>query len=879
LNDFSGAAEAYSAALAQIDELFDHSWGKTDWSDGPLSWRFYFRKGVSSPTQGWKVHVSASAADSPALLTRIAPALCELGASFKVPRAIRDVVFLNSGDAGVEQLGKIATIYPRDDRHARDVVRRVDGLWPRSLGPEVRTDLHLMPGSAVSLRYGAFGSGPVVVGSTGIYEFALTLPDGSLVADQRHLEGRQPSGVPPPPVQCCPPVPCPIGLKQTVRLGMSNFVVLLQISETPQARIFLAADRDTLESVILKTGHPGVAGDLNGRDVRDLMKKEYEILATLAGGGGIAPRALHWRDGQWPILAMEDFRGGLLSELPQRERIECLPELARALAVLHKSGFVHGDVKLENAVRRSERVGLIDFELAEPIGAVPRAGGTPGYLAPEVNASYRSAPKRDIFALGGCIFQAVADFPPGLLPDGVWRISALLRNEGAPQAATLAQQLLAADPCSRPAAHETAIELTGLADALSGFSVAGGVASTPDEFEWCRSASLDAAGLVRRYEQKGPQGTSWRNTHFMRSFDCEAINLGAAGVILGLASIDGAYGQGAFTEPIDQGARWLSNQPASGKAAGVFTGNAGVALALAVAGRRLGTTAYLSAARRRFEAAAADRREIDLFSGSAGVVWAGCILSDILREQWPLDCAQNAAAHLMDQAGVVDGIPVWSVDRDTDTRYLGCAHGAAGVAMALGCWGRRVNDRACVDTALEAFRAVAGRGRTTDGKALRIATNSSRHHAAGNWCHGVGGYLWAVLIAMGDNPELRGEIDWAVGALREAASIATPTYCHGLAGHLELWRMLQDVARHRDLAVARAGKVVRALRILHHKIDGRCAWISDDPAVTTPDLWIGFLGPATALALHAAGIRAPLLSGSWLSQCSVPTIEAIEAAN
>jgi len=83
--------------------------------------------------------------------------------------------------------------------------------------------------------------------------------------------------------------------------------------------------------------------------------------------------------------------------------------------------------------------------------------------------------------------------------------------------------------------------------------------------------------------------------------------------------------------------------------------------------------------------------------------------------------------------------------------------------------------------------------------------------------------------------------------------------------------MWSAIPRFEGLAPARAGKIVRALRLLNEKQQGLTAWCSDDPAITTPDLWIGFLGPATALALHAAGHTAPLLSSRWLTACaSVP---------
>ncbi len=153
--------------------------------------------------------------------------------------------------------------------------------------------------------------------------------------------------------------------------------------------------------------------------------------------------------------------------------------------------------------------------------------------------------------------------------------------------------------------------------------------------------------------------------------------------------------------------------------------------------------------------------------------------------------------------------------------------------MALACWARTCGDYAPDDIACETFRSLARHGRTRTGRALRVGPGDPRHHAVGNWCHGVAGFLWAILNGPGDVPGLRDEIDWAVDVLADAMSAGTPTYCHGLAGQLELWHMLEAVPRFNALAQARAGKVARALRAMHVKVDGRCVWPSDDPDVVT----------------------------------------------
>ncbi|HQR48897.1 MAG TPA: lanthionine synthetase LanC family protein [Steroidobacteraceae bacterium] len=862
------AAESYSAALRRLSERLARDWVATDWSDGPLSWRFFAPREEPTPAQGWKIHVSASAAESASLLPVVGAVARAQRAAFKVPRSIDDVVFLNSGDAGVQQLGKIACVYPRDDAHARELLDRLDAAWPASNGPEVQTDLHVRPGSAVSFRYGAYGGGGTVASSAGLHAFAIVLPDGSTTADTRRDDGAQLPGAPPPPIAGCPPRPCPIAVGDTLQVATRRITVLAQLSDSPRARTFLGADLDSLETVVLKTARPGVAGDATGLDVRDRLAREFDVLTALAARAGVAPCALAWQDGEWPLLVMEDFRGESLAELPRRQRIERLPQLADAVARVHAAGFVHGDVKLANAVCRGDGVGLIDFELAEPVGTIARSGGTRGHLAPETVDRVPMTPARDVYALGACVAHAVLDTPPALLGTGSHGLGALLRNEGAHSAARLVETLTARDPDIRPTASAAAAALSSCVDSLAEFVPSTGHPGTEPERGWYRHACNDSARLAVTYATTTREGTHWRNTHFMRAFDCEAINLGAAGIVLGLLTVDTASHRAGFADAVMGGARWLAARPAEGNAAGLFTGNAGVAIALAVTGRRFGDESLLAAARERFTVACADRRELDLFSGAAGVAWTACLLSDVLDERWPLEVAGGAVDGIRARSFESDGIPIWTTDPASDPAYLGCAHGSSGIAMALACWGRRRRDQECVDTAREAFRRIARAGRTSDGLALRMRANGTGRHAVGNWCHGVAGWLWCVLQGLGDDDTLRAEIDWAVDSLRDATSTGTPTYCHGLAGQLELWRMLRGVPRHGALADARAGKVARALRIVHHERDGHCAWISDDPDVVTPDLWIGFLGPATALALHAIGSNAPLLSAEWLAAVS-----------
>jgi len=482
-------------------------------------------------------------------------------------------------------------------------------------------------------------------------------------------------------------------------------------------------------------------------------------------------------------------------------------------------------------------------------------------MAPEIARGAPAGFARDVFALGACVAEAFLGLPIGMLPSGAGRLRGFLTLEGVPDAAALVGRLTQNDPATRPSAGEAA-------EAFPACLARTRIPPRANEAHWRVRAIFECAALADRFAVIGPEGVRWRNQHFLSPFECEGINLGAAGIILGLISIDCALGRNDFARPVLEACRWLAGRPPEPNSAGLFTGNSGVALALATAARRYHRPVLLTAARRRLAHAARDHREIDLFSGAAGVLWTACLLREVAGEDWPLECGEAAFGILMGAVQRRGQLPVFTVPGGSSTPYLGCAHGSAGAAMALAHWGRHAGRQDALDLSMDVFHSLYAHGRTLGGEALRFSPDGPKAHAPATWCHGVAGYLWCVLQAFGDHPGLREEIDWAIESCADCPAAGTPTYCHGLAGRLELWRMLAGFSRRRVVARAQAEKCARALRLAHQKLDGCIAWCSDDPNIITPDLWIGFLGPATALALHTAGAADALLSGRWLARAA-----------
>jgi serine/threonine protein kinase len=105
---------------------------------------------------------------------------------------------------------------------------------------------------------------------------------------------------------------------------------------------------------------------------------------------------------------------------PYNEVHEIARELFRLLAVLHSCGIVHCDVKLDNLMLLNDglRLVLIDFAFGCLEGE-SEIGGTPGYMAPEVEEGFEARPSRDIYAAGVVVFALFAGEMPEIFDDGI----------------------------------------------------------------------------------------------------------------------------------------------------------------------------------------------------------------------------------------------------------------------------------------------------------------------------------------------------------------------------------------------------------------------------------------------------------------------------
>lgn len=124
-----------------------------------------------------------------------------------------------------------------------------------------------------------------------------------------------------------------------------------------------------------------------------------------------------------PYVVMPRLDGGTMQAMLNASETKPLPvalwlvrQVAQALNALHTAGWVHGDVKPENAIIGSRgHVTLVDLSFASRVHTVAnhQFRGTPAYASPEsLLGNHAAMPASDVFSLGRILWQWLAHTQP-----------------------------------------------------------------------------------------------------------------------------------------------------------------------------------------------------------------------------------------------------------------------------------------------------------------------------------------------------------------------------------------------------------------------------------------------------------------------------------
>ena len=149
-------------------------------SDLPTDLRWpWTHVGRSETRQGWKIHLSCTPPGWTRLVDHIANVWRDEQFHFKIISSVDLLIQLNEGDFGLTQIGKCATVYPRDSGQFVRLANRFRSITD-VVGPLVPEDVWL--GGVVFARYGGFN--PVVRRDIlGQIELLIDREDGTLTRD------------------------------------------------------------------------------------------------------------------------------------------------------------------------------------------------------------------------------------------------------------------------------------------------------------------------------------------------------------------------------------------------------------------------------------------------------------------------------------------------------------------------------------------------------------------------------------------------------------------------------------------------------------------------------------------------------------------------
>ncbi|MFE7654839.1 class III lanthionine synthetase LanKC [Streptomyces bottropensis] len=645
------------------------------------------------PTQGWKVHASATRGNADRIAAIVWDYCVPRGIPFKFVPGPHLLHLRNAKYAARDTSGKFVTVYPADEEQLHLVLCELGDLLKGHEGPYILTDLRWNEGP-LYVRYGAFARS-FVVDERGTLVPAVRDGAGTLVPDQRKPTFHVPEWVTLPAF-----LEPQLAARNTTTVGDLPYRIDKALHFSNGGGVYVGTDTRDGRRVVLKEGRPHAGLAADGADAVTRLEREKDALERLAGLG-VVPEVRDWFTlGDHRFLVMDFVEGRPLNSCVAERHPLLAPDpgpdavaaytawalhvhraVEEAVAAVHSRGIVFNDLHVFNImVAPDDRsVSLLDFEAAAPAEDDGRQTvAHPGFLAPPD----RTGPDVDRYALA-CLRLAL------FLP--VTSLFVVEREKAAHLATVIAEQF---PDVPRAFLDEAVAEITR-AGGAAGHRSAGARGTRAPEGDWPLAGPADwpysrdsmvkailASATPERDDRLFPGDVA-------QFSDGGGLGLahGAAGVLYALAEVG--------AERYEEGERWLLDHTAPvpiGTPLGLYDGLAGVALALDRLGHRQRALDLVE----RILAEKWHRLSSDLRGGLAGL---GLVLDELARttgESGLRERAAEAARLLVDRLAEPRPAP--------PRRRAGLLRGASGPALFLLRRYEATGDPALLASAGEALR-------------------------------------------------------------------------------------------------------------------------------------------------------------------------------
>ncbi|MEH2305854.1 serine/threonine protein kinase [Nostoc sp.] len=215
------------------------------------------------------------------------------------------------------------------------------------------------------------------------------------------------------------------------KLHRDRYEIKQQLGQGNFAITYLAEDRDRKE-VVIKTLDSNLLNQLSNED-RDRLKSGFADESrklAICKHPNIVNVFETFNEGDLLCMVMEHIPGDNLAKiiqprgfLPEKEALNYIQQIGKALIVVHEQGFLHRDVKPENIILRAgtHQVVLINFDLARRFvdNPVSSRGNLVDKFTPielysnSLRQQVRRKPWTDIYSLAATLYYLLT----GKLPE------------------------------------------------------------------------------------------------------------------------------------------------------------------------------------------------------------------------------------------------------------------------------------------------------------------------------------------------------------------------------------------------------------------------------------------------------------------------------
>ncbi|MEJ7725903.1 MAG: class III lanthionine synthetase LanKC, partial [Actinomycetes bacterium] len=681
-------------------------WKRDEFED----WLVYTPESCDVPTQGWKIHASASLDHAEKILASVWDYCVPRGIPFKFVRSKQLLLLANGKYAHRGSSGKFVTIYPVESTPLETILTELGAALAGLDGPYILSDLRWEDGP-LYVRYGAFAE-RYCVGPDGEPIPAIEDASGELVPDRRGATFHTPPWVPLPEF-----LQPQLDARTSTTVEEMPYQVERPLHFSNGGGVYAATDRRTGEAVVLKEARPHAGLAVDGSDAVARLRHERIMLDRLTGLDVVPAVRDYFTLGGHDFLVLEFIDAVVLNtmlvdryplallgdDLPFDEytawALQLQGRVEDAIAAVHARGVVVGDLHPQNIlVRPDGRIALIDLEIASDVedGQRPTLGD-PAFSSPGDRTGFDI----DLYALA-CL-RLFLFFP----------LTELIALDAA-KAAAFGADVVELFPVPAEFVQAAVQVITGADTAAAATDLAARSSPEatldPDPASWPRLRDSMARAILA---SATPERDDRLFPGDIKQFETGGLNLahGAAGVLHAL------HMTGAGRHPDHE--EWLvrhAMDPPPGTRLGFYDGLHGVAYALDGLGRRDDALRVLELCAGELDVQK-EQLGPDLYGGLAGIGLNLAHFAEITGETAMWDTSLELAEIIADE--LPDDSEVATVSGG-EHPYAGLLRGSSGPALLFLRLYDRFGDDQLLDLAATALRHDLRRCVIRDDGALEV---------------------------------------------------------------------------------------------------------------------------------------------------------------